>query len=172
MRSAWLFSQKKALRYYFLILTRRDTMKKLVAKIYGALSDERKALLNDLGLLFLRVTVAGVMLVSHGWGKLMSFGEKYAMFPDPLGVSSPVSMALAVGAEVFCSAAIILGLGTRLAAIPLAFTMVIAMFVIHADDPWQKKEFAFMYLLPFLTLVCTGAGRFSLDAILARRCKE
>ena len=45
--------------------------------------------------------------------------------------------------------------------------MLVAAGLIHADDPWAKKEFALMYLLPFLALLFTGAGRFSLDA----RCK-
>jgi putative oxidoreductase len=79
---------------------------------------------------------------------------------------------LTIFAEVFCSIAIILGLATRLVAIPLIITMSVAVFIIHADDPWQKKEFALLYLVPFLTLVFTGAGRFSLDAVIKKRKKD
>lgn len=112
------------------------------------------------------------MLVCHGWGKLLAFPEKYASFPDPLGVSPAISMALAVGAEVFCSLAIILGIATRAASVPLIITMLVAAFVIHADDPWQKKEFAIMYLIPFTTLLLTGGGRYSVDEKLAVRANK
>lgn len=127
--------------------------------------------LSSIGLLLLRVSAGSMMLFAHGWGKLLSYGEKSAMFPDPLGVGSPLSMGLAIGAEVFCAAAVILGFATRLASIPLIITMLVAAFVIHADDPWSKKEFALMHLLPYLTLLFTGAGAYSLDAICKKRCK-
>jgi len=147
-------------------------MKVLCQKYFGLLTEERKNFLLDIGLLFLRISAAGMLLCSHGWGKLMSFGEKYTMFPDPLGLGSPVSMALAVGAEFFCAIAVILGFATRFTAVPVIVTMLVAAFVVHADDPWQKKEFALLYLLPFLTLVLTGAGKFSVDAVLSKKCKE
>jgi putative oxidoreductase len=123
----------------------------------------------SIGLLLLRLTVGGMMIVSHGWGKLIEFGEKSSVFPDPLGVGSMMSLSVTVFAEVFCAIAIILGLATRFVALPLVITMFVAAFIVHVDDPWQKKEFALLYLFPFLTLVFTGAGRFSLDAVLKKR---
>jgi putative oxidoreductase len=127
---------------------------------------------TSLGLLLLRLAAGGMMLVGHGWGKLINYGAKVSVFPDPLGVGSMMSLSLAVFAEVFCSIAIILGLATRFAAIPLVITMSVAAFIIHADDPWQKKEFALLYLVPFLTLIFTGAGRFSLDSVIKKRKKD
>lgn len=136
-------------------------------KLCNCLDENKRQQLLSVGLLVLRVYAGGMMLFGHGWGKLMSFGEKYAQFPDPLGVGSPLSMTMAVGAEVFCSLAVMLGLATRLTAVPLVITMLVAAFLIHADDPWGKKEFALMYLLPFLTLVFTGPGKFSIDHLIA-----
>lgn len=81
-------------------------------------------------------------------------------------------MALVVFAEMFCSLAIILGFAVRLAAIPLIITMLVAAFIIHGDDPWQKKEFALLYLTPFLVLVFSGAGRYSLDMMLFKKQKR
>ena len=49
--------------------------------------------LPSVGLLLHRVVFGGFMLVGHGWGKLMSFNEKAAGFPDPLGIGSSASMA-------------------------------------------------------------------------------
>ena len=47
--------------------------------------------------------------------------------------------------------------------------MLVAAFVIHADDPWSKQEFALLYALPFVALIIGGAGRFSLDGRLRQR---
>lgn len=124
---------------------------------------------TDLGLLLLRVSVGFLMLYSHGWGKLTNYGGLLEGFPDPIGLGVPVSVFLTVFAEFFCSLGLIFGLLTRLAVIPLAVTMLVALFVVHADDPWGKKEFVLLYLIPFITLLFTGAGRYSLDSILAER---
>ena len=130
------------------------------------MTESTRKKLNDAGLLFLRLSVGATMLFSHGMPKLMKWGELSGGFPDPIGVGSTASLALAIGAEVGASILIMLGLATRLAAVPLAFTMLIAMFVIHADDPWSKKEFAFLYLIPCVTLMLTGGGRFAVDTKL------
>ena len=122
----------------------------------------------SLGLLLLRVSVGGMMLLGHGWGKLTSFAERSASFPDPLGIGPSLSMALATGAEAFCALAVILGFATRWAAVPLMVTMLVAALIIHGDDPWAKKEFALLYFFPFATLLLTGAGRYSLDAFFRR----
>ena len=123
----------------------------------------------DLGLLILRVSIAGMMFMAHGWGKLTEFTIRAPYFPDPIGLGGTVSLALAVFAEFFCALAVVLGVGTRLATIPLMATMAIAAFVVHADDPWGKKEFALLYLIPFVTLFFTGGGRYSVDRMLLNR---
>ncbi len=118
---------------------------------------------NDLGLLLLRLAVGGFMFFFHGWGKLANFAELSGKFPDPLGVGSTFSLVLAIFAEVLCALLVMAGLGTRFAAVPLVVAMLVAAFVVHADDPWGKKEFALLYAIPFLTLVFTGGGRFALE---------
>ncbi|HYM80530.1 MAG TPA: DoxX family protein [Candidatus Limnocylindria bacterium] len=123
----------------------------------------------SLGLLILRIGGAGLLLYGHGWGKLMGFGERTASFSDPLGIGSPASLALVVFAEVVCALAVILGLFTRLAVIPPTVFFLVAVFVHHAADPWPKKELALIFAVPFLALFFTGAGAYSLDAVLARR---
>ena len=140
-------------------------MKKLISKISSPGPTDTK---TSIGLLLLRILPAGLMLAAHGWSKLKSFGELSQKFPDPIGLGSPVSLSLAVFAEVFCAIALMLGLFTRAAAIPLVITMLVAAFVIHGDDPFQKKEFALIYAVPFLVLIFTGAGKFSIDSKLSR----
>lgn len=120
---------------------------------------------SQIGLLLLRVAF-GLMMLVHGWQKLMGFSEMADKFPDPLGMGSQLSQISAIAAEVGCSLLLVIGLLTRFAAGPLAFTMLIAMFAIHGADPWQKKELAAAYLAVYVTLFFTGAGRFSLDHLI------
>ena len=96
----------------------------------------------DLALLLARVGVSASML-THGLPKLMMlFGEGPVQFPGVLGMGPELSLVLAVFAEVLCVIFVLVGLGTRLASIPIIVTMVIAVFLIHAADPFAKKEMA------------------------------
>lgn len=135
------------------------------------LTDARRRALESTALLLLRLGAGGTMLFAHGLGKLTSFGEKASTFPDPLGVGNTLSMALAVFAEFFCAALVVLGLGTRLALIPLITTMLVAMLLVHGGDPWARKEPAFVYLIMFGTLLLAGPGRWSVDAQVVERLK-
>jgi putative oxidoreductase len=120
----------------------------------------------DLSLLLLRLTFGGLLFLNHGWPKVLAFEEKFHSFPDPLGVGSELSYALTIFSEVFCPVLIVLGLFTRYASIPIVITMLVAVFFIHGADPLAKKEMAILYLVPFLILLTSGPGKFSLDARL------
>ncbi len=141
-------------------------MKTLINWVLSRSGVEADEASSNFGLLVFRLGLGLLIAFGHGWGKLMSFTETATQFPDPFGVGGTISLGLTVFAEVFCGVAIALGLLTRLSAIPLIIMMLVAVFVIHGDDPFGKKEFALLYLLPFVTLMFTGPGRFSLDWIL------
>lgn len=126
-------------------------------------------MLSSLGILVLRVAIGGMMLAGHGWTKLAGFTDKLATFPDPLGVGPGLSLSLAIFAEVLCAICLILGFLTRIVAAPLLVTMLVAAFVVHEADPWSQKELALLYAVPFLTLMLTGGGDYSADALLGRR---
>jgi len=136
---------------------------------------QRPTLAASIGLLILRLGVGGYML-SHGWGKLqMLIAADFESFADPIGIGKAPSLVGVVLAEFLCSALVMIGLFTRLAAIGPVFAMGVAAFVFHADDPWfmgegpASKEPALLFLIPFLALVFTGAGCISLDALIFRR---
>lgn len=129
---------------------------------------------TSVGLLILRVGIGGYMM-THGWGKVERIIERnFSEFGDPLGIGSGLSLILVAFAEFICAGLVVAGLLTRIAAAPIVFTMGIAAFLVHAADPWTmgagaSKQPALMFMAVFLTLIFTGAGRFSLDAVITRR---
>jgi putative oxidoreductase len=122
----------------------------------------------NLGLLILRLSAGGFML-THGYPKLQRIISGEMRFGDPLGLGPEVSLVLAVFAEFFCAILVMLGLGTRLATIPLIVTMAVAAFIAHGADPFSRKEMALLYLVSFLVLLLTGGGKFSVDYFLNRK---
>lgn len=130
------------------------------------MTEEQKRQLADVGLLILRVGFSGMLIMRHGVTKLLEYSEKAPSFPDPLHVGHTTSMTLAIVGEFFAPILVMLGFGTRLAAVPTAITMAVAALIIHADDPLAKKELAILYLVPYLTLIFAGGGRFSVDQLI------
>lgn len=123
---------------------------------------------TSVGLLILRVAFGSLMLV-HGLQKLSGFSAMADKFPDPLGMGSQFALIGAISAEVGCSILLIAGLLTRVAVVPLAFTMIVALFMVHANDEWKVKELAAVYLAAYIPLIFTGAGTFSLDYLIFGR---
>lgn len=111
--------------------------------------------------------VFGILLMSHGLAKWSHFEELSATFPDPLGVGHRLSLMLAIFAEVFCSAAFVIGLFYRLALLPMIFTMCVAFFAIHSGDAFAARELAFVYLAVFVMMYIAGPGKYSLDRLFA-----
>lgn len=125
--------------------------------------------LKHLGLLVLRVAFPALMVVNHGWGKLTSFPTKHGEFGDPIGVGPSVSMALAVIGEFFAPLFLIVGFGTRVAAIPSIITMLVAAFVAHSDSILGKGEKALLFAFAFIAIALCGPGKYSLDAQIRRK---
>lgn len=120
----------------------------------------------DVALLIARVGI-GAMMLTHGIPKLQTLLSGTPVeFVTVFGLSAGASMWLAVFAEVFCSVLIILGLATRLAVLPLIITMVIALVMAHAGDPFNKQEPALHYLLVYLVLLVAGSGKISIDGLM------
>lgn len=125
----------------------------------------------DIVALILRLVLGSHLLINHGWGKLISFDERSEKFIQFMGLSSQMSLGLAVFAEFFCSFLLILGLFTRLALIPLMITMLVALKVMS----WKlfgadNNELAFLFFTGFLSIFILGPGKYSIDAmILSKR---
>jgi putative oxidoreductase len=95
-------------------------MKKLLSTKYSAGA-------FNTAMLLLRLVV-GFLMINHGYDKLVHFGDYQTKFMNFLGMGQTVSLALVVFAEFFCSIFLILGLFTRLSAIPLIVVMCVALF--------------------------------------------
>jgi putative oxidoreductase len=121
----------------------------------------------DIALLLFRLLIAGFLL-SHGLVKLSLFNSLKEVFPDPLGVGNMISLIMILAAEVGCTILIIFGFLTRLASIPVIFSMIIAGVFIHAGDPFQVKELALLYLGLYVILLITGPGKYSADYYIGK----
>ncbi|KAA3600852.1 MAG: DoxX family protein [Calditrichaeota bacterium] len=124
---------------------------------------------NDISALILRIVFGGLMLVNHGWGKMMKFfGDEPIKFADPIGLGETTSLGLAVFAEALCAFLIVIGLRTRLAVVPLVITMLVAIFVIHISDPFKKMELGIIYLFAYVVIALLNSGRYSVDALISK----
>ncbi|HYO21633.1 MAG TPA: DoxX family protein [Flavisolibacter sp.] len=119
-------------------------------------------------LLILRVGAGSLMMIQHGLGKLKTFSTKASTWPDPLGIGHSASLSLTIFAEFFCAAFIILGLFTRLAAIPLVIAMTVALVIVHEGQFFGEGENAGIYLICFLTILLAGPGKASLDRFIGK----
>lgn len=118
---------------------------------------------RDLALLLLRVGFGGFML-THGIPKIGMLSDP-SQFGDPIGLGTTVSLILCLIGEVVAPILLIIGFKTKWAAIPAAITMMVAAFIVHAKDDLGTKEHALLYLIAFVVLFLTGAGKYSLDGL-------
>ena len=125
-----------------------------------------------LPLLLVRASLAAIFIPS-GWGKLHDLGKVTGFFTE-LGIPAPHFNAVLVAlSELGCGSLLLVGLASRLAAIPLVVSMVIAILTAkRADISGITDLFAvdeFIYIVMAAVVVVFGAGAVSLDGLVARR---
>lgn len=124
---------------------------------------------GDIARLLLRLVFGLSMIFGHGWPKLMKLtGDGPVDFGDPIGVGPLPSLFLVIFAEVLCAALLVLGWLTRAVTVPLIITMIVAVFIVHATDPFAQMEESILYLCAYLVIFILGPGRYSLDAVLKK----
>ncbi|MCR9066154.1 MAG: DoxX family protein [Cytophagales bacterium] len=119
----------------------------------------------DFAIFILRVGV-GLLLIPHGYSKLLKILNGDLGFADPLGLGSAISLYATVFAEMFCSALLVIGLFTRPVLAILIFTMMVIVFVVHGGDGLDKMERGLLFLIPYFSLFIWGPGRYSIDFFL------
>ena len=125
----------------------------------------------DFGLLLLR-WITAISMVSHGYPKLQMLLSGKVEFISFLGFTPMFTLALVVFAEFVCPFFIFLGLFTRIATIPMIFTMLYAIFIVHIYDDFSKMELPIFYLVSLIMILILSAGQFSIDAMIEKRKQD
>jgi len=131
-----------------------------------------------LGALALRVPV-GIIFAAHGAQKLFGWFGGYGLegtggWMDSIGLSPGIVMAFLAGsAEFFGGLALIVGALTRPAAFALTIAMVVAIFSVHINNGLFMSnngyEFGLALLAAAVSLLFSGAGKASVDALIAKK---
>ena len=118
----------------------------------------------------------GYFFFETGWGKIHNLDAMARRFAD-WGIPFPAfNAALSGYTELIGGALILVGLFTRLAAIPLFINMVVAILTVKMKAVTGLDEFVELdeplYALAFLWLFFAGPGWVSLDRLLWTRVKR
>jgi putative oxidoreductase len=118
----------------------------------------------------------GWQFMQAGWGKLHDIGKVIGFFTD-LGIPAPVVNAYFVSALEFAGGLLLLlGLGSRLIALPLVIDMVVAyitadreaLFSIISNPDKFTGAAPYTFLFASLLVLIFGPGQFSLDVLVTR----
>ncbi|MFZ6644089.1 DoxX family protein [Undibacterium sp. TJN25] len=123
----------------------------------------------DLGLLYLRLTGAALLLYVHGIPKLLHYSTELQHIEDPFHLGASFSLWFALFAEVLCPVLIAIGLLTRLAALPVIALLLVAMLFVHPDWSIADGQFGWLLLIVFGAIALAGPGRYSMDAKRGQR---
>jgi len=123
--------------------------------------------------------VAGILFIAHGAQKLFAWFGGYGLegtgqWMESIGLAPGYLMALMAGsAEFFGGLLLIIGFLTRPTSFVLAITMVVAIFSFHIDNglfmTTNGYEFALTLFAISISLMFSGAGKLSLDNLVAQR---
>jgi len=141
----------------------KTTYYNLVEKLSG---------LKDLPLLFMRLILA-IGFYGPAMMKLKNIDNIIEWFGS-IGIPMPALNAyLATGTETLGFVLLFLGLGTRIIAIPLIITMIVAIVTVHLGHGFEAGNNGFeipvYYMIMLFTLVVYGSGKISLDHLLNKQ---
>jgi len=135
-------------------------------------TSEKLSRLKDLPLLFFRLILA-VGFFTPAMMKWRNMGGIIEWY-DSMGIPLPTLGAyLSALTEISGVILLPLGLATRLISIPLMFTMLVAIITVHLGNGFDAgdngMEIPIYYILMLFALLVNGAGKFSLDYLIAKR---
>jgi len=150
---------------------KENHMARLAALVTGRGIPEFPAL----ALTVLRITTGVTLFLHHGWEKRQTqWGAFMAHFPSLFHLGSPLSFLIAFFSDFVCSLLIVLGLGTRWAALFCFCNIWVAWEFVHHfaflghGPAADHGELIVLYLGALATIVLAGPGRFSLDGALGK----
>jgi len=115
----------------------------------------------------------GFIFVQSGWGKFQHL-DNVVQFFSAIGIpAAHVQAPFVAGVELVCGALVAVGLFTRLAAMPLIGTMVVAIYTVKLEEVGQFSDFLsfseYLFIVLLLWLIVKGAGALSLDRIFCKK---
>lgn len=119
----------------------------------------------------------GWQFIQTGWGKLHNI-PKIVSFFTTLGIPLPgVTAHFIAGLEFAGGILLVLGLASRLIALPLTISMLVAyitadreaLFSVISDPDKFYSAAPYTFLIAALIVLIFGPGKFSLDAWIASR---
>ena len=130
--------------------------------------DPQSPTLTAIGLLFMRVTAALLLLSIHGLPKLLDWSGELQRIEDPFGLGAPLTLGLAIFAEVVCPLLLLLGIAARLACLPVLAVLLVALVVVHPDWTLEQGQFAWLLVALYGGLALTGPGTYSVSGYVCR----
>ena len=121
----------------------------------------------NIAMLVLRAGL-GLMMLPHGYDKLVHFAQKKNTFMNFLGMGSTFSLSLSLFAEFFCAMFVLIGLFTRFTVLPLIIGMAVALFNAHDAAIFGGGEKAALYLAGFIAIFLLGPGKASVDGMMGK----
>ena len=133
--------------------------------------------------------IVGFGFLEHGFAKLARGPDAFANILQAMGVPGPHFMAWAtILVEILGGLAVILGAFVRLASLPMAAVLLVAMFTVHLPYGFSSiklqavtaagpqfgppgYEVDLLYLACLATLVLGGSGPLAIDGLIRKRRK-
>lgn len=124
---------------------------------------------QNIGLLILRLSIGGLMLF-HGYHKITSGIDGIVTMVSEAGLPGFLAYAVFLG-ELIAPLFMIVGYRTKLAALFIAITMVVAIFLGHPDEFFKLGDYGNwaleingLYLFGSLSISLLGGGKFALSS--------
>lgn len=118
--------------------------------------------------MFLLRAGLGILMIPHGYDKLVHFATYRKDFLNFLGMGGTISLSLTVFAEFFCSIFLIMGLFSRFTVIPLIINMIVIVVKAHNGDVFGDGEHGSLFLIGYLAILLCGPGKASVDGIMGK----
>ena len=135
-------------------------MKKFLSTTYSAGA-------FNFGMLVLRLAT-GILIVNHGYTKLMKFSTLKYHFMNFMQLGSATSLSLIIFAELICGSFLILGLFTRFACIPIIIGMGVVVFIASNGQIFGTGEKGMLFLASTVTILFCGPGKISVDGMMGK----
>jgi putative oxidoreductase len=118
----------------------------------------------------------GLLFLSTGWGKVHDLA-KVTHFFESLGIPAPGLNAVVVGySELLCGAALVVGVLSRFATVPLIVSMIVALLTAKKSDIHGLFDLVgadeFTYLCMLVVIAFVGPGAWSVDRAIAKKLDQ